>query len=195
MINRQGRRRATHTEYAALMSLALDGEATADELQMLERHLAFCASCSATWMQWQALDARLKAAPVVSPARGLAGPVISRLEERQRWRLLKGWMGLGLLGIWLGTACVVGVIIAAATLWAASHPLHASVILSAGAHLLSSLVWPLRGAEGVLGGAGLSLWTGVGVLAAGTIGLLGLWVWLLAKRGVLPRAQFISDLR
>jgi len=55
-------------------------------------------------------------------------------------------------------------------------------VLSAGAHVLSGILWPMRSVEVVFATAGLSLWAGIGGYLVITGTLLGLWFWLASRR-------------
>lgn len=171
-----------HVEYTELMSLVLDGEATAQQVTALHTHTAVCSACAQTWGQWQALDTQLSAAPLLSPAPGLTDRVLARLEERRHRRFWPGWLGAGLFVTWIAIAFTVLLMLLGGIWWGVTHPLQASVVLSASTHLLSGFIWLVRGVETGLTGTGLSLWVGLGVCATGVVLLASLWVWLVSHR-------------
>jgi hypothetical protein len=94
-----------------------------------------------------------------------------------------------LLIAWLGIAALVLLFAITAVWWGLTHPLQASTVLSAGAHVLSAILWPVRGAEIALASAGLSLWVGIGGYLVLTGMLLGLWLWLAVRRSTSASAR------
>jgi anti-sigma factor RsiW len=174
-----------HAQYTGLMSLALDREITPSQDEILQAHLMTCPTCAALWAEWQAVDAEFEAAPMLTPPPGLALGVAARIEERGRRRSRARWFGAGLLIAWLACAALVLLLTVAGVWWGLAHPLQASVALSAGAHLLSGILWPVRSMEVAFAGAGISLWVGVGGYLALTGALLGLWLWLASRQRTL----------
>ena len=169
-----------HTEYTLLMSLALDGEASAAEESRLRQHLAVCVQCAATWAQWRRWDEHLRAAPLLSPAPGFAQRVQQRLTIQKRLtraqhRIWPGWAGVAAALIGFGALSLLlagGVVVA---LWKTSNPLLASVLLSAVAQLASAAVWPLRSLTGVLAQWGVPACAPLGGFVAGIAALTGIW--------------------
>ena len=75
-----------HSDYTMLMSVALDDEATPDELQRLREHVRTCAACAGIWERWQVVDRRFDAAPLMTPAPNFADTVMARIEARSLQR-------------------------------------------------------------------------------------------------------------
>jgi len=176
-----------HSEYTELMSLALDHEADAAQMAALHAHLKGCAGCAATWARWQAVDARFRAAPMLDAPPQLAARVLARLETRRRHRFWGGWFGAGLFIAWLAVAGAILVALLGGAWWGFTHPLAASMALSAGVRLLSSVLWPVRSAGILLTSAGLSLGAGVAAYVGLTCLLLGTWAWLVIRTNGLNR--------
>ncbi|MCX7671171.1 MAG: anti-sigma factor [Anaerolineae bacterium] len=170
-----------HTQFTQLMSLALDHEADADQMAILQAHLAECAACAATWAHWQAMEADLRAATTLfAPAPGLTGRVMARLAVRQRRQRYR-WLRAGVVLVWLGTVAVFMLALMLIAWWSLAHPLQAGILISAGTRLLSSTLWPIRGVQTLLAGAGIS-WPWLMASYVGmTAGLFLIWVWLLAR--------------
>ena len=106
-----------HSEYLMLISLGLDGMLDADEKRRLDVHLERCSSCRAQRMLWQAIDSRLREAPVPVLAPGFSHSVAQRLARQERRRnlqigvmltvfILLVW-SLGLTGVCALTGAVV----------------------------------------------------------------------------------------
>jgi anti-sigma factor RsiW len=174
------------------MSLALDHEADAAQMAALHVHLKECAGCAATWARWQAVDARLRAASMLDAPPQFAARVLARLEARRRRRFWGGWFGAGLFVAWLAMAGVILLALLGSAWWGLTHPLAASMALSAGVRLLSSVLWPVRTAEILLTSAGLSLGAGVAACLGLTGLLLGAWAWLVIRRAPLGRVRVAS---
>jgi predicted anti-sigma-YlaC factor YlaD len=181
-----------HVEYTELMSLMLDNEASPEQVRTVQAHLKTCPNCTATWQQWQSLDARLKAAPMLTPSSELVTGVLNRLEQRHRRRSMVGWLGAGLLASWGVMTGMMLCLLVAGAWWGRANPLQASVVLSASSHLLSSLLWPVRGMGIALASAGLSLEAGIGGLIVVCGLLLALWVVLAARPSVLAQVRVRS---
>ena len=108
---------AGHGEYLMLISLALDGMLDSEEKKQLDLHLDQCSGCRAQWVLWQAIDDRLRAAPVPVPAPGFSRSVAQRLAQQERLRNLRiGVMltvftllvwSLGLVGVCVLTCALV----------------------------------------------------------------------------------------
>ena len=108
---------AGHGEYLMLISLALDGMLDSEEKKQLDGHLDQCSGCRAQWVLWQAIDDRLRAAPVPVPAPGFSRSVAQRLAQQERLRNLRiGVMltvftllvwSLGLVGVCVLTCALV----------------------------------------------------------------------------------------
>jgi len=179
----------THTRYTEVMSLILDGEAAVGADEELRQHVLTCPDCAAVWAAWQAFDADLRAEPMLAPPADLALRVSARIEEQDCWRTWTRWLGASLLIAWLGIALLALSFVVAATLWGLAHPLQASTVLSAGAHALSGILWPVRSLELLLGSAGLTLWAGIGGYLVVTGALLWTWLWLVIRRPMFAVAR------
>jgi len=59
---------------------ALDGILTAPDYQQLITHLETCSRCCAEWYALHAIEELLANMPLLSPAPGFVGQVISRLD-------------------------------------------------------------------------------------------------------------------
>jgi len=178
-----------HTQYTELMSLILDGEAAPGQQEVLRKHLLECPDCTAVWAAWQVLATGFKDEPMMVPPPGLALRVTARIEERSRWRAWTRWLGASLLIAWLGIAALALLFAITVTMWGLTHPLQAGTVLSAGAHVLSAILWPMRSVEVAFATAGLSLWAGIGGYLVLTGILLGLWLWLASRRPALASAR------
>ena len=178
-----------HTQYTELMSLILDGEVAPGQQEVLRKHLLECPDCTSVWAAWQALDVSLREEPTLAPSSDLALRVAARIEERSRWHTWTRWLGASLLISWLGIAALALLFAVTAVWLGVTHPLQAGTVLSAGAHVLSAILWPVRSVEVVFATAGLSLWAGIGGYLVLTGILLGLWLWLASRRPALASAR------
>ena len=174
-----------HDEFTSLMSLVLDREATPAQATALRQHVAGCAECAATWQEWQMVDARLVAAPLVLPPASLMVGVAARLAERNAQRQRRRRLASGLFLAWggiLGALWLVALVVIA---WGYTHPLEAGLLLSSGAQVVTSLTGLLSGVQSFLRGLGepvLALLSACfGTLAAG---LVLLWVWVMVRSDV-----------
>ena len=118
----------------------------------------------------------------MAPPPGLAFRVAARIEERSRWHSWTRWLGASLLIAWLGIGALALLFSVTAVWWGLTRPLQASTVLSAGAHVLSGILWPVRSVEVAFAAAGLSLWAGIGGYLVMTGALFGLWLWLASRR-------------
>jgi predicted anti-sigma-YlaC factor YlaD len=177
----------THTQYTEMMSLILDGEAAPGQQEVLCKHLLECPECATVWEAWQALDETFIEEPMLAPSPDLALRVSARIEERSRWRIRTRWLGASLLMAWLGIGALVSLFAVTAVWWGVTHPFQAGTVLSAGAHVLSAILWPVRSVEMTFAAAGLSIWTGIGGYLVVTGLLLGLW--LAARRLAFAAAR------
>ena len=179
----------THTQYTELMSLILDGEAAPGQQEMLRKHLLECPNCAAIWQAWQALDDSFREEPMMVPSPDLALRVAARIEERSRWRAWMRWLGASLLITWLGIAALASLFAVTAVWWGLTHPLQAGTVLSAGARMLSAILWPVRSVEMTFATAGLPIWAGIGGYLILTGVLFGLWLWLASRRPAFASAR------
>jgi predicted anti-sigma-YlaC factor YlaD len=180
---------AAHTPYTELMSLVLDGEAAPGQAETLRKHLSGCPDCTAVWGAWQTLDTGFKSEPMATPPADLALQVAARIEERSRWRAWTRWLGASLLIAWLGIAALGLLFAITAICWGLTHPLPAGMVLSAGAHVLSGMLWPVRSVEMAFATVGLTLWAGIGGYLVMTGMLLWLWLWLASRRPAFTPAR------
>lgn len=87
--SRSPSRAVDHSEYLMLISLALDGMLDSDEKRRLDGHLEQCSGCRGQWLLWQAIDDKLRAAPIPVPAPGFSRSVAQRLARQERLRNLR----------------------------------------------------------------------------------------------------------
>ncbi len=183
-----------HDEFTGLMSLVLDREASPAQASALHEHIADCPQCAATWRDWQAIDVRLAAAPVVLPPASLMAGVSARLAERnaqrQRWRRLAS----GLLLAWGGTLGALWLVTLIVAAWGYSHPLEAGLLLSSGAQVVTSLSGLLSGVQSFLHNLGepvLALLSACFVSM--TAGLVLLWVWVMIRSDMVQGNLTITE--
>jgi anti-sigma factor RsiW len=181
-----------HSQYTELMSLILDDEASAEQTAEMHAHLATCQACAATWARWRAMDAHFRRAPMLAPSHDLADQVLARLKTRSQRRFWKGWLGVGIFLAWIAMAGAVVAALAGVIWWGISHPLQAGVTLSAATQLVSSFLWPVRGAAAALTSAGLPLGYGIAGYFGVTCALLALWVWVVARRDRMITVPAVS---
>ena len=106
-----------HSEYLMLISLALDGMLDSDEKERLDGHLDQCSGCRGQWLLWQAIDDRLRAAPVPVPAPGFSRAVAQRLAQQERLRNLRVGMMLTVFTLLVWSLGLVGVCVMTGTLF------------------------------------------------------------------------------
>ena len=106
-------RAVDHSEYLMLISLALDGMLDADEQKRLDGHLEQCRGCRGQWLLWQAIDDRLRAAPVPVPAPGFSREVAQRLARQERLRNLRIGVMLTVFTLLVWSLGLVGVCVMA----------------------------------------------------------------------------------
>jgi len=169
-----------HADYTMLMSVVLDGEATPDEMQRLREHLRACAACAGVWERWQAVDRRLDAAPLVSPALTFTENVMARIEAQSLKRRRARWLGSGLFMTWLAGSLLGLAVIGALVYWGSQYPGQASGAFFAALKGVDSATWILLGLLRFMGGVGApALAAGVGLLATLTCLLGMLWLWVV----------------
>ena len=105
-----------HSEYLMLISLALDGMLDSDEEKRLDGHLEQCSGCRGQWLLWQAIDDRLRAAPVPVPAPGFSRSVAQRLARQERLRNLRIGVMLTVFTLLVWSLGLVGVCVMAGAL-------------------------------------------------------------------------------
>ena len=105
-----------HSEYLMLISLALDGMLEGDEKRRLDGHLERCSGCRAQWLLWQAIDDRLRTAPVPVPASDFSRSVAQRLAQQERVRNLRIGVMLTVFTLVVWSLGLVGVCALAGTL-------------------------------------------------------------------------------
>ncbi|MYH61650.1 MAG: hypothetical protein F4148_07765 [Caldilineaceae bacterium SB0675_bin_29] len=106
-------RAVDHSEYLTLISLALDGMLDSDEQKRLDGHLEQCRGCRGQWILWQAIDERLRAAPVPMPAPGFSRSVAQRLARQERLRNLRIGVMLTVFTLLVWSLGLVGVCVMA----------------------------------------------------------------------------------
>lgn len=182
-----------HAEYTAIMSLVLDHRATEMERQNLHMHLADCPDCLATWEQFRLLDRGLSALPVLDAPPGFAGRVLARLHHSRERSHSWQWLGPGLVLTWLAVLVTLPLIAGLLIWWGASHPIEASVMLSALARLASVVSAALRALGSVVTSVGSTpLIMGWGLLIGVTGGLGLLWAWLVFRAQPLMRSSAVT---
>lgn len=112
----------TQHDYSEMMSLALDGMLSPDEMSSLDQHLRACSACQASWNKWQRIAHVLTVEPFAGPPQGFAlrlDHALQRDEQRQE-RILAGLVLAG------GTVAVLVLLILGAALttaaWMAISP-------------------------------------------------------------------------
>ena len=180
-----------HADYSLLMSVALDDEATPDELLRLREHMRVCSACADVWERWQAVDRRLDAAPFVTPALTFTANVMARIEAQSRKRRAR-WLGSGLFAAWLVGSLLGLAVIGALVYWGSQNPGQVSEVFFAALKGVGSATWILLAFLRLMGGVGApTLAAGVGLLATLTC-LLGM-LWLqVVSRDHAPIAETVS---
>ena len=171
-----------HADYTMLMSVVLDSEATADEMQRLREHLRACAACASVWERWQAADRRLGAAPRVAPAPTFTESVMARIAAQSLRQRRARWLGSGLLGAWLVGSLSGLAVIGALVYWGSQYQGQASGAFFAALKGVDSATWILLDLLRLMGGVDApALAAGVGLLATLTCLLGMLWLWLVGR--------------
>ena len=177
-----------HSEQmTALMSLALDGLLDAGDQQRLQKHLAGCAACRATWRAMQQVSVLFEQSPMVGPPLGFAVRVKRRLAEKsKKRRQVFGGVAvltssLSLAGVTVAALLVIALGVVAWR-WLDSLPT-VQQGTSAVSQVASGMGLLGKGASLFLGdlllhyGVPLVILLGIGLLL-----LAGLWLWLFVKR-------------
>ena len=183
-----------HDEFTSLMSLVLDREVTPAQATVLRQHVAGCAECAATWREWQAVDVRLAAAPLVLPPASLMVGVAARLAERNAQRQRRCRLASGLLLAWGGTLGALWLVTLILAAWGYSHPLEAGLLLSSGAQVVTSLTGLLSGVQSFLRSLGqpvLALLSACFVSL--TAGLVLLWVWVMVRSDMAQGGVTVTE--
>jgi anti-sigma factor RsiW len=171
-----------HSDYTMLMSVALDNEATPDELQRLRDHVRTCAACAGIWERWQAVDRRLDAAPLVMPAPSFTGAVMARIEARSLQRRRTRRLGSGLVALWLVASLLGLAILGGVLYWGVQNPSQVSGVFFAALKGVGTATWVFLGLLRLMGGVGApTLAAGVGLLATLTLVLSMLWLWVVNR--------------
>jgi anti-sigma factor RsiW len=171
-----------HSDYTMLMSVALDDEATPDELQRLREHVRTCAACAGIWERWQVVDRRFDAAPLMTAAPNFADAVMARIEarslkRRQTRRYATGLVALLLAVLLLGLATIGGLLY-----WGAQNSAQVSGVFFAALRGVGTATWIFLGFLRLMGGVGaptLAAWGGL--LATLTCLLSMLWLWVVGR--------------
>jgi anti-sigma factor RsiW len=171
-----------HNDYTLLMSMMLDGEATAAEESAVREHLRMCGSCAAIWERWQAVDRRLAAAPLLAPAADLTDRVMARVQAQELRRRRLRWLGSGLFGMWLTISLVGLLTIGGLTYWSIQHPHAVSQAFFAVLQVVDGLSWIALDLWRFLSRLGApTLAAGVGLLALLTCAFAMLWLWVMGR--------------
>jgi predicted anti-sigma-YlaC factor YlaD len=171
-----------HSDYTLLMSVALDDEATPDELQRLREHVRTCAACAGVWERWQVVDWRLDAAPLVTPAPTFTASVMARIEARSLQRRRTRRLGSGLIALCLAVSLLGLAILGGALYWGAHDPAQVSNVFFAFLRGVGAATWIFLGFLWLMGGVGApTLAAGVGLLATLTCLLSTLWLWVVSR--------------
>jgi anti-sigma factor RsiW len=176
--------------YREQMSLWLDRQLAAPDVQRLEAHAETCPACCAAFDAMRRVDRLLASAPMLSPAAGFTARFQARLAVQRRRR--RTWAGL------LTLALAAAAIIAAAGILAAFTGL--SVWGSAsGSELLTQTVSLLLHVGQALGASLNLIWLIVTALArairhpifigymVATAILLAVWTQIVARRVLASR--------
>jgi predicted anti-sigma-YlaC factor YlaD len=169
-----------HSDYTMLMSVALDDEATPDELQRLREHVRTCAACAGIWERWQVVDRRFDAAPLMTPAPNFADAVVARIEARSLQRRQTRRYAAGLVVLSLAVSLLGLAILAGLLYWGAENPAQVSGVFFAALRGVGTATWIFLGFLRLMGGVGaptLAAW--VGLLATVTCLLSMLWLWVV----------------
>jgi len=171
-----------HSDYTILMSVALDDEATPDELRRLREHMRTCAACAGIWERWQVVDRRFDAAPVMAPTPDFADAVMARiaahsLQRRQTRRFASGLVALALAVLLLGLATLGGLLHLGA-----QNPAQVSGVFFAALRVAGTATWIFLGFLRLMGDFGApTLAAVVGLLATVTCLLSMLWLWVVGR--------------
>ncbi len=171
-----------HSDYTLLMSVALDDEATPDELQLLREHVRTCAACAGIWERWQVVDRRFDAAPLMTPAPTFTETVMARIEARSAQRQETRHLGARLVVFWLAASLLGLAVLGGALYWGAQNPAQVSNAFFAALKGVGMATWFFLGFLRLMGGVGAPmLAAGVGLLATLTCLLSVLWLWVLNR--------------
>jgi hypothetical protein len=94
--------------FDALMSLALDGQLSADEESEFDGMLALDPSLADVWDEWQGVDFAFRTAPHVEPPRDFVASFEDRLVRQERRRRVWIGAGIGAIALLLWSGLVVG---------------------------------------------------------------------------------------
>ena len=171
-----------HSDYTMLMSVALDDEATPDELQRLREHVHTCAACAGIWERWQIVDRRFDAAPLVTPAPNFADAVMARIEARSLQRRQTQRLASRLVVLWLAVSLLGLVTLGGLLYWGAQNPTQVSGVFFAALRGVGTATWIFLGILRLMGGVGApTLAAGIGLLATLTCLLSMLWLWVVGR--------------
>ena len=171
-----------HSDYTALMSLMLDGEATEVEGARLHRHLASCGVCALTWQRWQELDRQLGLARAVPAPAGLAAGVMARLELRQAEQSRRRWFMLGLALAWCAVIVVALLALGVANGWHLRLLQLQGPLAAAWSGLSSGGSWLARQILSLVDHVGApAVAAATGALLCMACGLAVAWLWVVAR--------------
>jgi predicted anti-sigma-YlaC factor YlaD len=95
-------------EASELMSLRLDNALTAEQDQVLDKHLATCESCRVEWQLMQRACALFQAPEMALPPPLFSQKVMGRIQRHEaRLAALRGGVTLCLAIVILGAVCIV----------------------------------------------------------------------------------------
>lgn len=96
-------------EFTVLMSLALDNLLDRDEQETFDAYLASYPTLANEWLDWQALDAQLRSAPIIAPPANFLLNFEAKLAQRERRRHLWWGFAFGAVAVMLWLAVMAGV--------------------------------------------------------------------------------------
>jgi predicted anti-sigma-YlaC factor YlaD len=172
-----------HDEFTLLMSMALDNEASAEEVARLHAHLAGCAACRGVWGRWQEMDRRMLAAPRLTAPAGMAEQVAARLVERELQRRRVRWAASGLALGWLTLLALVALGATGVFAWLSGNLETVGAAASTAALALTAVNGLLRGVAAAADSVGAPR---LAALAGGLACLMCVlsmtWLWLVGQR-------------
>ena len=98
-----------HDRFQMLLSLSLDGELGQPEAGLLESHLDRCGLCRAEWTLWQAIDRKLRSAPMPRLAPDFSQRVALRLARQERARNVQIGLLLTVLTVFVWSLGLAGI--------------------------------------------------------------------------------------
>jgi len=141
----------SHQDTTVMMSLALDGMLSPEELSELNNHLDLCPSCRAKWVRWQSVGALLSAQPLAAPSLSFSESVMVGVDQMvdRKSRAKKAALLGGSLSIWAGLILALGIAVA---LWILSDPVTIALSAERATRILSTCALLIKGLRLGLGG-------------------------------------------